>query len=55
LSSSRSQTVVLEVPTAISQLSITKGAAKGSPSDRANQCTLTLPSGQSVAMLIKLK
>ena len=55
LSSSKLQTVVLELPTEISQLCITKGAAKASPSDRANQRTLTLPSGQSVAMLIKLK
>jgi len=55
LSSSKSQAVVLEVPTEISRLTITKGAAKAGPSDRANQRTLKLPSGQSVAMLIKLK
>jgi len=55
LSSTKSQTVVLELPSEVSQLSITGGAAKASPADRANQRTLTLPSGQLVALLIKLK
>ena len=55
LSSGKSQTVVLEVPTEISRLTITKGAAKAGPADRVNQRTLKLPSGQSVTMLIKLK
>ncbi len=55
VTSRKLQTVVLELPSRISQLSITKGAAKTSPSGRANQRRLTLPTGQSVAMLIKLK
>jgi len=55
LSSTKSQTVVLELPSEIAQLSITGGAAKASPADRAKERTLTLPSGQSVALLIKLK
>ncbi len=55
LSSAKSQTVVLELPSEIWQLSITSGAAKVSPADRANQRTVTLPSGQSVALVIKLK
>ena len=53
LSSVKSQTVVLELPSEISQLSITGGAAKASPADRANRRTVALPSGQSVAMVIK--
>ena len=55
LSSEKSQTVVLELPSEISQLSITGGAAKASPADRASQRTLALPSGQSVTLAIKLK
>jgi len=55
LSSTKSQTVVLELPSEIAQLSITGGAAKATPADRAKERTLTLPSGQSVALLIKLK
>jgi hypothetical protein len=55
LSSAKSQTVVLELPSEISGLSITHGAAKASPADRANQRTLTLPNRQSVALVIKLK
>ena len=55
LSSAKSQTVVLELPSQISQLSITSGAAKAGPADSANQRTIDLPSGQSVALVIKLK
>jgi alpha-L-fucosidase 2 len=55
LNSARSQTVVLELPAAISQLAITNGAAKASPAERANQRTLRLPSGQSVTLVIRLE
>jgi alpha-L-fucosidase 2 len=55
LNSARSQTVVLELPAAISQLAITNGAAKASPAERANQRTLLLPSGQSVTLVIRLE
>jgi hypothetical protein len=55
LSSSKSQTVVLELPSDISQLSITDGVAKARPADRANHRTLTLPGSQSVTLVIKLK
>ena len=55
LRSAKSQTVVLELPSQISQLTITSGAAKAGPTDSANQRTIDLPSGQSVALVIKLK
>jgi hypothetical protein len=55
LSSAKSQTVVLELPSEISQLSITSGAAKASPADRPNQRAIDLPKDQPVALLIKLK
>ena len=55
LSSAESQTIVLELPTEISQCSITDGAAKAGPADLANRRTLALPSGQSVTLVIKLK
>ena len=55
LSSANSQTVVLELPSEISQLAITSGAAEAGPAERANRRTLTLPSGQPVALVIKLK
>ena len=55
LSSAKSQTVVLELPSEISQLSITDGAAKASPADHANQRTLTLPGSQPVTLVITLE
>jgi len=55
LSSAKSQTVVLELPSEVSRLSVTGGAAKATPAPRANQRILRLPSGQSVALAIKLK
>jgi len=55
LSSAKSQTVVLELPSEIARLSITGGAAKAGPAGRANRRTLTLPNGQSVELVIKLR
>jgi hypothetical protein len=55
LSSAKSQTVVLELPSEISELSITGGAAKAGPAGPANQRMCELPGGQSVAIVIKLK
>jgi hypothetical protein len=55
LTSAESQTVVLELPTEIAQLSITDGAAKAGPADCANQQTVRFPSGESVALVIQLK
>jgi len=55
LSSAKSQTVVLELPSEIARLSITGGNAKANPTDCPNQRTVALPSGQSVAMAIQLK
>jgi hypothetical protein len=55
LSSARSQTVTLELPSEIAEFSLTGGAAKASPAERANQRAIALPSGQSVTMVIQLK
>jgi len=55
LSSSKSQNVILELPSEIAQLSITGGNAKATPADQANQRIVALPGGQSVAMVIQLK
>jgi hypothetical protein len=55
LRSTQSQTIVLELPTEISQVSVTDGTAKAGPADHANQRTLTLPSGQSVQLVIELE
>jgi hypothetical protein len=55
LHSASSQTIVLELPTEISQLSITDGDAQASPADAAHQRMLALPGGQSVTLAIKLK
>jgi hypothetical protein len=55
LKSTKAQTVVLELPSDISQLSVTDGRAKTGPADQANQRSLALPSGQPVALVIKLK
>jgi len=55
LSSVNSQTVLLELPAEISQLSITDGAAKASPTDRADQRAVTLPREQPVSLVIRLK
>ncbi len=55
LKSAKSQTVILELPSEISQLSVMDGLAKAGPADRANQCTIELPSGQSVTVVIKQK
>ena len=55
LRAAKPQTVMLELPFEIAQLSITNGAAKALPAGRANQRRLALPGGQSVAMIIKMK
>ena len=55
LSSARSQTVTLELPSEIAEFSLTGGAAKASPAERTNQRAIALPSGQSVTMVIQLK
>ncbi len=39
----------------ISTISLTGGAARATPADRANRRTIALPSGQSVTMVIQLK
>ena len=55
LKSAESQTVILELPSEISQLTVTDGPAKAGPADRANQRTIALPSGQSVSVVIEQK
>jgi hypothetical protein len=55
LSSARSQTVTLELPSEIAEFSLTGGAAKASPAERTNQRAIALPSGQSVTMVIQLQ
>jgi alpha-L-fucosidase 2 len=55
LRSAKSQTVVLELPSEISQLSVTDDLAKVGSADQSNQRTVALPSGQSVSLVIKLK
>lgn len=55
LKSTKSQTVVLELPFHISEISVTDGLAKTGPADQANQRTIALPGGQLVALVIKLK
>jgi hypothetical protein len=52
LRSNKAQTIILELPFPIQQFSISDGAAKVGLTDRANQRTVTLPSGQSVALAI---
>ena len=53
LKSTRAQTVILELPSEITQLTITNGMAKAGPADLANQRTLSLPKSQSVTVTIK--
>jgi hypothetical protein len=55
LRSNRSQTIELELPGEITQLSITSGAAKAGLSDHGNRRRLALPGRQSVALVIHLK
>jgi hypothetical protein len=55
LKSAQAQTVILELPSEISELSVTGGLAKAGPADQANQRTIALPSGQSVTVAIKQK
>ena len=55
LSSAKPQTITMELPSEIAELSVTKGDAKASPAGRDNQRTLALPGGQPVTLVIKLK
>lgn len=55
LTSARPQTVVLELPSEIAQCSVTGGDAKASTTNRADQRSIALPSGQPVTLVIKLK
>jgi alpha-L-fucosidase 2 len=54
MSSVKSQSIVLELPCEIAQLSITSGAAKVNPAERTNQRLIAVSSGQPVAMVITL-
>jgi alpha-L-fucosidase 2 len=53
--SAKSQTVVLQLPSDITQLSVTAGTAKVSRADRANQRKVELPGGQVVTLELALK
>lgn len=55
LKSARAQSVVLELPSEISRLSITGGTATASPTGRADQRTISIPSGQPVKVVILLE
>jgi hypothetical protein len=55
LRAAKPQTVMLELPSEIAQLSITVGAAKVLPADLANQRRLALPGSQSVTIMIKMR
>ena len=54
LTSATSQTVTLELPSEIEQISVTGGAAEVSPAERANQRVVAVPGGQLVTMVIRL-
>jgi alpha-L-fucosidase 2 len=54
LRSAKSQNVLLELPTEITQLSVTDGTAKATPATRANQRTIALPDGQPVTIHVQL-
>jgi alpha-L-fucosidase 2 len=55
LTSSRSQTVVLELPAEIVQMSITSGTAQVDAADQSHQRTIGLPGDQPVSMVIEWK
>ena len=55
LYSAKSQTIVLELPAEIAQLSVTRGLAKAGPAVRDSHRTLALSSGQPVTLAIRLK
>ena len=55
LKSAKPQTVVLELPSEILQIAAADGLAKIAPADQASQRTVSLPSGQPVSLIIKLK
>jgi hypothetical protein len=54
LSSARPQTVTLDLPSEIEQLSVTGGAAEVSPAEHLNQRIVAVPGGQLVTMVIRL-
>ena len=49
------QTVVLELPAEIAQLSVSRGVAKIGPAGRDSQRTLALSGGQPATLVIGLK
>jgi hypothetical protein len=55
LESAKPQSVVLELPAEISELAIKDGTAEVASAGHRHQRTLTLPSGQPVAFVIKLE
>ncbi|TVS16689.1 MAG: alpha-L-fucosidase [Planctomycetaceae bacterium] len=55
LTSSQSQTVVLELPAEIVRLSVTGGTAQVDATDQSHQRTIGLPGDQPVSMVIELK
>jgi alpha-L-fucosidase 2 len=55
LTSSKSQTVVLELPAEIARLSVAAGTAKVDAAEHANQRSIELPGDQDVSLVIELK
>ncbi len=55
LKSAKAQTVVLELPCELLQISAADGLTKIGPADHASQRTVSLPTGQPVSLVIKLK
>ena len=55
LNSARSQTVTLELPLEIADVSLRGDAAKVSPTQQTNQRAVELPGGRLVTMVIRLK
>lgn len=53
LRSAESQTVALELPGEITELTVTRGAAKVDPAGRADQRRLALPGGRPVTLVIE--
>jgi hypothetical protein len=55
LRSAKPQTIVLDLPAQITQLTVTRGAAEGSAAASANQRKIVLPGEQLVTLAIQLK
>ncbi len=55
LRSKRPQNVVLEFPSQVDQVSVNEGSAKLNPPELANQCSIALPGGESVSLVIHLR